>query len=81
VVMMVVTDPTDDLFSGFWPVMRRFLFAFLPLWVFLIGYSAGLNVIIAAIIAGASVSLVAIYEKKKIQQEFDKTGDSNKVIK
>jgi hypothetical protein len=79
--MMVVTDPTDDLFSGFWPVMRRFLFAFLPLWVFLIGYSAGLNVIIAAIIAGASVSLVAIYEKKKIQQEFDKTGDSNKVIK
>ena len=78
---MVVTDPTDDLFSGFWPVMRRFLFAFLPLWVFLIGYSAGLNVIIAAIIAGASVSLVAIYEKKKIQQEFDKTGDSNKVIK
>ena len=79
--MMVVTDPTDDLFSGFWPVMRRFLFAFLPLWVFLIGYSAGLNVIIAAIIAGASVSLVAIYEKKKIQQEFDKTCDSNKVIK
>ena len=79
--MMVVTDPTDDLFSGFWPVMRRFLFAFLPLWVFLIGYSAGLNVIIAAIIAGASVSLVAIYEKKKIQQEFDKTGDSNKGIK
>jgi len=78
---MVVTDPTDELFSGFWPIMRRFLFAFLPLWVFLIGYAAGLNVIIAAVIAGASVSLVAIYEKKKIQEELSKTGDGNKVIK
>tara|TARA_Y100001958_G_C21052442_1_gene418120 strand:- start:171 stop:416 length:246 start_codon:yes stop_codon:yes gene_type:complete len=81
VVLMVVTDPTDELFSGFWPVMRRFLFAFLPLWVFLIGYSAGLNVIIAAIIGGASVSLVAIYEKKKIEEELSKNDDGNKVIK
>ena len=78
---MVVTDPTDELFSGVWPIMRRFLFAFLPLWVFLIGYAAGVNVIIAAVIAGASVSLVAIYEKKKIQEELSKTGDGNKVIK
>ena len=78
---MVVTDPTDELFSGFWPVMRRFLFAFLPLWVFLIGYAAGLNVIIAAVIAGASVSLVTIYEKKKIHQELSKNSDGNKVIK
>ena len=70
---MVVTDPTDELFSGFWPVMRRFLFAFLPLWVFLIGYSAGLNVIIAAIIGGASVSLVAIYEKRKSKRNYPKT--------
>tara|TARA_B100000282_G_scaffold129151_1_gene92381 strand:+ start:1831 stop:2067 length:237 start_codon:yes stop_codon:yes gene_type:complete len=78
---MAVTDPTDELFSGFWPVMRRFLFAFLPLWVFLIGYAAGLNVIIAAVIAGASVSLVAIYEKKKIHEELSKSNDGNKVIK
>ena len=69
---MVVTDPSDELFSGFWPIMRRFLFAFLPLWVFLIGYSAGLNVIIAAIIGGASVSLVAIYEKRKVEEELSK---------
>ena len=78
---MVVTDPSDELFSGFWPIMRRFLFAFLPLWVFLIGYAAGINVIIAAVIAGASVSLVAIYEKKKIQEEMSKNNDGNKVIK
>ncbi len=78
---MVVTDPSDELFSGFWPIMRRFLFAFLPLWVFLIGYAAGINVIIAAVIAGASVSLIAIYEKKKIQEEVSKNNDGNKVIK
>ena len=78
---MVVTNPSDELFSGFWPIMRRFLFAFLPLWVFLIGYAAGINVIIAAVIAGASVSLIAIYEKKKIQEEMTKNNDGNKVIK
>mgnify|MGYP001157398448 CR=1 len=78
---MVVTDPTDELFSGFWPIMRRFLFAFLPLWVFLICYAANINVIISAILAGASVSLVAIYEKKKIQQEISKSNTGNKVIK
>ena len=78
---MVVTDPTDELFSGFWPIMRRFLFAFLPLWVFLICYAANINVIISAILAGASVSLVAIYEKKKIQQEINKSNTGNKVIK
>ena len=65
----MVGNASDELFSGFWPVMRRFLFAFLPLWVFLIAYSANINVIISAILAGASVSLVAIYEKKKILSE------------
>tara|TARA_B000000609_G_scaffold68384_1_gene51213 strand:+ start:163 stop:396 length:234 start_codon:yes stop_codon:yes gene_type:complete len=77
----MVGNASDELFSGFWPIMRRFLFAFLPLWVFLIAYSANINVIISAILAGASVSLVAIYEKKKILSENDKQGDGNKVIK
>jgi uncharacterized membrane protein YjjB (DUF3815 family) len=77
----MVGNASDELFSGFWPVMRRFLFAFLPLWVFLIAYSADINVIISAILAGASVSLVAIYEKKKILSENAKQNDGNKVIK
>ena len=77
----MVGNASDELFSGFWPVMRRFLFAFLPLWVFLIAYSADINVIISAILAGASVSLVAIYEKKKIMSENAKQSDGNKVIK
>ena len=77
----MVGNAGDELFSGFWPVMRRFLFAFLPLWVFLIAYSANINVIISAILAGASVSLVAIYEKKKILSENANQSDGNKVIK
>ncbi|MBJ47439.1 MAG: hypothetical protein CMB59_06095 [Euryarchaeota archaeon] len=77
----MVGNASDELFSGFWPIMRRFLFAFLPLWVFLIAYSADINVIISAILAGASVSLVAIYEKKKILSENEKQSDGNKVIK
>ena len=77
----MVGNASDELFSGFWPIMRRFLFAFLPLWVFLIAYSANINVIISAILAGASVSLVAIYEKKKIMSENAKQNDGNKVIK
>ena len=77
----MVGNPSDELFSGFWPIMRRFLFAFLPLWIFLIAYSADINVIISAILSGASVSLVAIYEKKKILSENDKQSDGNKVIK
>ena len=77
----MVGNASDELFSGFWPIMRRFLFAFLPLWVFLIAYSADINVIISAILAGASVSLVAIYEKKKILSENAKQNDGNKVIK
>ena len=77
----MVGNPSDELFSGFWPIMRRFLFAFLPLWIFLIAYSADINVIISAILAGASVSLVAIYEKKKILSENAKQNDGNKVIK
>ena len=77
----MVGNASDELFSGFWPVMRRFLFAFLPLWVCLIAYSANINGIISAILAGASVSLVAIYEKKKILSENANQSDGNKVIK
>jgi len=61
-------DGSEELFNGFWPFMKRFALVFLPLWVFLLGYSAGLNLIIASIIAGASVSIVAIYEKHKLKQ-------------
>ncbi|MGY8746118.1 MAG: hypothetical protein ACKVG2_06145 [Candidatus Poseidoniales archaeon] len=61
-------DGSEELFNGFWPFMKRFLLLVLPLWVFLIGWSAGLNIIVTAILAGSSVSIVAIYEKMKVGQ-------------
>ena len=63
---MIDDDGSAELFGGFWPFIKRFVLFFLPLWVFLIGMSAGIHIIISAIIAGLSVSLVAIFEKKKM---------------
>lgn len=64
----MIDDGSEELFNGFWPFMKRFALVFLPLWVLLLGYSAGLNLIISAILAGASVSIVALYEKHKLKQ-------------
>ena len=56
-------DGSEFLLEGFWPLIRYFLFMFLPIWVFLIGFSAGLNLLISSVIAGLSISFVVIYEK------------------
>ena len=56
-------DGSEFLLEGFWPLIRFILFMFLPIWVFLIGFSAGLNLLISSVIAGLSISLVVIYEK------------------
>tara|TARA_B100000767_G_C19591127_1_gene461493 strand:- start:158 stop:391 length:234 start_codon:yes stop_codon:yes gene_type:complete len=77
----MLDDGAADLFGGFWPFMRRFLFMFLPLWVFLIGYTAGLHVIFASILAGASISVVAIFEKYKLKQGSEENSDGNNLIK
>tara|TARA_B110000444_G_scaffold171897_1_gene160679 strand:+ start:7309 stop:7542 length:234 start_codon:yes stop_codon:yes gene_type:complete len=77
----MLDDGAADLFGGFWPFMRRFLFMFLPLWVFLIGYTAGLHVIFASILAGASISVVAIFEKYKLKQGSEEYSDGNNLIK
>tara|TARA_B110000495_G_C22800082_1_gene467394 strand:- start:285 stop:488 length:204 start_codon:yes stop_codon:yes gene_type:complete len=65
----MLDDGSAELFEGFWPFMKRFLLIFLPLWVFLICYSIGLHNIVSAIIAGLSVSAVAIFEKYKLKQQ------------
>ena len=77
----MLDDGSDELFGGFWPFMRRFLLAFLPVWVFLLGYAAGINIILAAIFAGRSVSVVAIFEKLKLKQTSDTENDDHNVIK
>ena len=77
----MLDDGSAELFEGFWPFMKRFLFMFLPLWVFLIGYTAGLHVILAAILAGASISVVAIFEKYKLKQGSEDNSDGTNLIK
>ena len=72
---------SEELFYGFWPFMKRFLLLLLPLWVFLIGYSAGLNIIIASILAGVSVSIVAIFENLKLKRDNEFIENGNNVIK
>jgi hypothetical protein len=73
----MIDDGSEDLFGGFWPFMRRFVLFFLPLWVYLLCWSAGLNVLVSAIIAGLSVSTVAIFEKIRIKTESQTSGEDN----
>ena len=63
-----IDDGTEELLVGFWPIIKRIILLFLPIWVILIGVSAGLNMFITAILAGLSVSVVIIFEKIKIRK-------------
>ena len=63
-----IDDGTEELLVGFWPIIKRIILLFLPIWVILIGVSAGLNMFITAILAGFSVSIVIIFEKFKIRK-------------
>lgn len=65
---MIDDDLSGHIHSGFWPFMKRALVLFLPLWVFLICYSLGLNNIISAAMAGSSLSLIVYYEQRKLKQ-------------
>ena len=77
----MLDDGSAELFGGFWPFMRRFLFMFLPLWVFLIGYTAGLHVILASIFAGLSISVVPIFFFFFLKQGSDENSAGNNLIK
>ena len=62
-----IDDGTEELFIGFWPIIKRVILLFLPLWIILIGVSAGANMFITSILAGISVSAVVVFEKMKIR--------------
>ena len=62
-----IDDDSEELLIGFWPIIKRIIFLFLPIWIILIGVSAGLNMFITAVLAGLSVSVVIIFEKIKIR--------------
>ena len=69
-------DGTAEMFGGFWIFIRKFLMPFFPIWVFFILYAANVHIVISAVIAGFSVSIVAIYEKLKIKQANEKANES-----
>ena len=62
-----IDDGSEELLIGFWPIIKRIILLFLPIWIILIGVSAGLNMFITAVLAGLSVSVVIIFEKFKIR--------------
>ncbi|MEL0100144.1 MAG: hypothetical protein ACPHA0_00165 [Candidatus Poseidoniaceae archaeon] len=78
---MIDDDGSAEMLNGFWPFLKRSLFVFLPLWVFLIFMSAGFHIVISAIVGGMSVSLVSIFEKKKMAKESDMITNGNNIIK
>lgn len=61
-----IDDGSEDLFGGFWPFFKRALLFFLPLWTWLLCWSAGLNNIISATLAGLSVSIIVGIERYKL---------------
>ena len=77
----MLDDGSAELFGGFWPFMKRFLLLFLPLWVFLITWAAGINIIIASTLAGLSISIVPIYERHRLKQENQLSIEGNNLIK
>ena len=62
-----IDDGAEELFGGFWPFLKRTLVIFLPLWTFLLCWSAGFHNIVSATIAGLSLSLVVGIEQHKLK--------------
>ena len=74
-------DGSVELLGGFWPFMKRALLLLLPLWVYLICWSAGFNLFISAITAGLSIPLIQIFEKLKLRRQFESNSAGENVIK
>jgi hypothetical protein len=77
----MIDDSGDDLFDGFWPFMKRVLFMFLPVWVFLLGMSAGAPTIVSSVLAGSSIAVVVFFEKLKLKQAMAANDDAESLIK
>ena len=63
-----IDDGSEELFGGFWPFIRRTLMLFLPLWVWLLLWSAGVSNIISALVSGLSLSIIVAIERYKLNQ-------------
>ena len=61
-------EGSEELFGGFWPFIRRTLMLFLPLWVWLLMWAAGMPSILSALVAGLSLSIIVAIERYKLRQ-------------
>tara|TARA_B100001113_G_scaffold21228_1_gene15672 strand:- start:1867 stop:2118 length:252 start_codon:yes stop_codon:yes gene_type:complete len=61
-------EGSEELFGGFWPFIRRTLMLFLPLWVLLLLWAAGLPNIVSALLSGLSLSVIVAVERYKLRQ-------------
>ncbi len=64
----MIEDPSDELMDGMWIFLKRILIILVPFWVYLLAWSAGAPIIVAAILAGLSVAPIAIYENLKLKE-------------
>ena len=58
----MIDDISDELLGGFWPFLKRVLILFMPIWVYFLGVTAGLPLILSSILAGSSLALIIVFE-------------------
>ena len=75
---MLLDDGHEDLFGGVWTFIKRVLFVFLPLWVAMIVWYAGVDYIdqnflcfFTAISAGLTFPMVQLFEKLKLKRKSE----------
>lgn len=63
-----IDEGSEELFGGLWPFIRRTLMLFLPLWVWLLLWAAGMPNIVSALFSGLSLSVIVAIERYKLRQ-------------
>jgi len=71
----MLDDTSDELLGGFWPFLKRILFLLLPIWVYLLCFSAGLPMVISTILSGSSIAVIIVFEKLKLSQDSSHSED------
>ena len=74
----MIDDGHEDLFGGVWPFVKRALFLFVPFWVGLIVWYAGVDYIdknillfITTISAGLTFPAIQVFEKLKLKRKSE----------
>ena len=71
----MLDDTSDELLGGFWPFVKRILFLILPIWVYLLCFSAGLPMLISTILSGSSLAIIVVFEKLKLSEDSSHSED------